>query len=226
NKPEKPLHALLSHQLVDIYVGPENTHWILHEKLLCSRSKFFQKIFYSKQAATSSYGLPDDEDEAFAAFVAWLYGGAVRPPKEEKDLGILFELYLMSEKWAVPGLQRDVLAEVRDWYARTDSYPGLRRVQYIYANTDEASEMRRLLVHSVARMMALADSIPQHWDKALRKNGQLAVDLIKSIQMWHIDAQSVPDPRRGPESTIQQEKKKAEEAVKVEKEAEQKEGDQ
>lgn len=195
-KAEKPLHELLSHSLVDIYVGPDNTHWILHEKLLCARSRFFQRVFYSKDSHSSSYGLPEEEDDAFSAFVSWLYSGYVKPAKEEKDLTNLFDLYLMGEKWQASQLVRDVLREVRDWYATTDTYPGLRRVQYIYANTDEDSEMRRLLVHSVARMMALNESIPAHWDKALRKNGQLAVDLIKSIQSWRIDPAKVPDMRR------------------------------
>ncbi|KAK7539844.1 uncharacterized protein J3D65DRAFT_541887, partial [Phyllosticta citribraziliensis] len=206
---DKPLHTLLSHDLVDIYVGPDNTHWILHEKLLCARSKFFHKIFQSKEAKedhkkhqSASFGLPDEDDESFAAFVSWLYGGGVRPAREEKDLTTLFDLYLMGEKWAVGALVADTLGEVREFYARTDSYPGLRRVQYVFANTDEGSAMRRLLVHSIARMLALRDSIPQHWDKALRKNGQLAVDIIRAIQEWRVDAAKVPDPRRDPQAAI------------------------
>ncbi|KAK0650222.1 hypothetical protein DIS24_g7004 [Lasiodiplodia hormozganensis] len=195
-KADRPLHELLSHSLVDIYVGPENTHWILHEKLLCARSRFFQRIFYSKEHSQQSYGLPDDEDDAFGAFVAWLYSGHIAPPREEKDLTTLIDLYLMGEKWQAAQLVRDALRATREWYARTDTYPGLRRVQYVYANTDEDSEMRRLMVSSVARMMALNESIPPHWDKALRKNGQLAVDLIKSIQSWRIDPDKVPDMRR------------------------------
>lgn len=55
--------------------------------------------------------------------------------------------------------------------------------------------MRKLLVGSVARMLALSDSMPAHWDKALRKNGQLAVDIILAIQAWRIEEASVPDPR-------------------------------
>ncbi|KAL1648791.1 hypothetical protein SLS58_001971 [Diplodia intermedia] len=197
---DKPLHELLSHSLVDLYVGPDNTHWILHEKLLCTRSRFFQRIFYSKDSSNhQSYGLPDDEDEPFAAFVSWLYSQHIKPPAEEKDLTTLIDLYLMGEKWQAPALVRDALRATREWYARTDTYPGLRRVQYVYANTDEDSEMRRLMVSSVARMMALTETIPPHWDKALRKNGQLAVDLIKSIQSWRIDPALVPDMRRAVE---------------------------
>lgn len=203
---------LLSRSMVDIYVGNDNTHWVLHEKLLCAKSKFFSKIFWdnhkiskSQHTGNKSFGLPEEDDEPFKMFVGWLYSGYVQMPEEEKDLGNLFDLYLMGEKWAIADLVRDVLDTVRKWYRLTDTYPGLRRVQYIYANTDTESPMRQLLVNSVARMLALHDGIPAHWDKALRKNGQLAVDIIQAIQRWKIEQENVPDARQ---EMLQPEKEK------------------
>ena len=55
--------------------------------------------------------------------------------------------------------------------------------------------MREMMVGSVARYLTLADKIPSHWEKALRRNGQLAVDIIRSIQEWHLESRSVPDAR-------------------------------
>jgi len=188
--------------MVDIYVGHENTHWILHEKLLCTRSKFFSAIFYKKSPhggdGNKSFGLPEEEDEPFRMFVGWLYSSNIPVPEEEAELANLFDLYLMGEKWAIAGLVKDVLEAVRKFYRVSGTFPGLRRVQYIYANTDTESPMRKLLVGSIARMLALSDSIPAHWDKALRKNGQLAVDIIMAIQEWKIEKDSVPDPRDAP----------------------------
>ncbi|EMD87240.1 hypothetical protein COCC4DRAFT_53775 [Bipolaris maydis ATCC 48331] len=202
NAQEKPLNELLSRSMVDIYVGPENTHWILHEKLLCHHSPFFRKIFYSKSSTSSrtqSFGLPDEEDVPFKTFVGWLYSSSLPVPREEADLGTAFDLYLMAEKFEIPALVADVLQVVREWYKYSDSYPGLRRVQYIYANTEESSPMRHMLVHAVARMMVVANTgIPPHWDKALRKNGQLAVDIIRAIQDWRLDEETVPDAREEP----------------------------
>ena len=187
--------------MVDIYVGPENTHWILHEKLLCHHSPFFRKVFYSKTSTSSrtqSFGLPEEEDAPFKTFVGWLYSSSLPVPREEADLGTCFDLYLMAEKFEIPGLIADVLQVVREWYKYSDTYPGLRRVQYIYANTDEGSPMRHMLVHAVARMMVIEKGIPAHWDKALRKNGQLAVDIIKAIQDWRLEEDIVPDAREEP----------------------------
>jgi hypothetical protein len=184
--------------MVDIYVGPENTHWILHEKLLCYHSPFFRNIFYAKGSTTTSFGLPDDEDFPFKTLVGWLYSSSLPVPREEADLTMLFDLYLMAEKFQIPALIADVLQVVREWYKFSDSYPGLRRVQYVYANTEDGSPMRHMLVHSVARMVVLEHGIPAHWDKALKKNGQLAVDILKAIQDWRLDEQAIPDTRDDP----------------------------
>lgn len=205
---DKPLHELLSRSMVDIYVGPNNTHWVLHEKLLCHHSPFFRRIFYSKSNnanASKTYGLPDEEDATFKTFVGWLYSNSLPVPREEADLTVAYDLYLLSEKLEIPRLSQDVLQVVREWYKFSDTYPGLRRVQYIYANTEEGSPMRVMLVHAVARMLVLGDSgkgdgvrlggIPKHWDKALRKNGQLAVDIIRAVQEWGIEEERIPDAR-------------------------------
>ncbi|KAL1601622.1 hypothetical protein SLS60_006537 [Paraconiothyrium brasiliense] len=195
---DKPLNELLSRSMVDIYVGPENTHWILHEKLLCYHSPFFRSIFYAKGSTNKTYGLPDEEDAPFKTFVGWLYSSSLPVPREESDLTMLFDLYLMAEKFQIPALIADVLQVVREWYKFSDTYPGLRRVQYVYANTEDGSPMRHMLVHSVARMVVLEQGIPTHWDKALKKNGQLAVDILKAIQDWRLDEQIIPDSRDDP----------------------------
>ncbi|KAF7504716.1 hypothetical protein GJ744_001785 [Endocarpon pusillum] len=202
-KKEKPLNELLTHSIVDIYVGPESTHWPIHEKLLCYHSPFFASIFYndkdkksnSRSSSSKSYGLPDDDDHPFELLVGWLYSRAIREPKEEKEIGSLLDLYLLADKFEMAKLADDVVNVVRDFYHSTGTYPGLRRVQYIYSNTDDDNVMREMMVGSIARYLALGDTIPNHWAKALRRNGQLALDIIRSVQEWHLEPRAVPDPR-------------------------------
>ncbi|KAK0269097.1 hypothetical protein LTR35_015006 [Friedmanniomyces endolithicus] len=221
---ERPLHELLAHEMVDLYVGEENTKWTLHEKLLCHRSKFFRNIFHKKEGAKESeYSLPDDDDEPFRMFVAWLYSDHIPTPKQEKDLSPLLELYLMGEKWEIKRLIIEVLDAVRRWYHDTDTWPGLRRVQYIYGNTELESPMRQLLVQCVARMLVLGDGMPEHWEKALRKNGQLAVDLILCVQKWHFDPGNVPDAREESVAPIVEE---AEQKVEIKREQEGDDGEE
>jgi hypothetical protein len=197
-------HRLLTSALVDIYVGQESTHWPLHERLLCYHSPFFADVFYKddndqtkKYKGSKSYGLPDEEEYPFELLVGWLYSKALRAPKQEKDLGPLLDLYLLSEKLQMAKLSSDIVETVRDFYYTTSTYPGLRRVQYIYNETDEDNEMREMLVSSIARQLTTADMIPAHWAKALQRNGQLAVDIIRAIQQWHLEERSIPDMRDG-----------------------------
>jgi hypothetical protein len=103
----------------------------------------------------------------------------------------------MAEKWEIQRLLTDVLETVRAYYHETDTWPSLRRVQYMYANTEAASPIRLLLVSCVARMLVMADDgVPQHWENALQKNGQLAVDIIRCVQKWHVDPKNLPDARK------------------------------
>jgi len=197
HKKEKPLNELLTSKMVDIYVGQESTHWPLHERLLTYHSPFFANIFYKEQEGSrdKSYGLPDEDDYPFELLVGWLYSRAIRAPKEEKDIGPLLDLYLLADKFEMVKLADDVVDTVREFYYHTGTYPGLRRVQYIYAETSEDNTMREMMVNSIARLLTTSSKIPVHWAKALQRNGQLAVDIIRSIQLWHIDDKSIPDAR-------------------------------
>lgn len=195
---EKPIHELLTKSLVDIYIGSESTHWVLHEKLLCHHSPFFASKFYTKtkpSASSKSFGLPDTDDFPFELFVGWLYSSSLRFPEEEKDIGPLLDLYFLSEQLQIRKLSDDIVENVRSFYHTNGSYPGLRRVQYVYANTEEDNPLREMMVGSIARFLTLGDAIPLHWERALKKNGQLAVDIIRSIQEWHLEERSVPDAR-------------------------------
>ena len=196
------LHRLLTSAMVDIYVGSDSTHWPLHERLLCYHSPFFSSIFYkessnSRSGHNKSYGLPEEDDYPFELLVGWLYSRALRKPTEEKDIGPLLDLYLLADKFEMKKLSDDVVDTVRDFYYGTKTYPGLRRVQYVYSNTSEDNTMREMMVSSIARYLALGDTIPNHWAKALRRNGTLGVDIIRAIQEWHLEGRSVPDARDG-----------------------------
>lgn len=189
---------LLTTALVNIYVGTENTHWVLHERLLCYHSSFFRRLFYSadfEASKTKAYGLPDTEDLPFELFVGWLYSKTVKPPTIEKDIGPLLDLYLFSEQLEIDKLGHDVVEAVRNYYYNEETYPSLRRVQYVYANTEEDNELREIMVGSVARLLTLSDKIPAYWENALKNNGQLSVDIIRSIQNWHLEGSKVPDVR-------------------------------
>jgi len=200
---EKPLNELLTTSMVNIYVGPENTHWYIHERLLCYYSPFFSDIFYAddkkpeqqKAQRNKAYGLPDEEDLAFEMLVGWLYSRDIKVPREEKDLGPLLDLYLLSERLRMDRLSHELVEAISHYYFQSHSYPSLRRVQHVYSNTDEDNEMREMMVGAVAKLLTTSEKIPAHWASALQRNGQLAVDIIRSIQQWKLEERTIPDAR-------------------------------
>ncbi|KAF1827504.1 uncharacterized protein K489DRAFT_18459 [Dissoconium aciculare CBS 342.82] len=184
--------------MVDLYVGEKNTHWVLHHKLLCYRSRHFRNLLYDQKKGSNKsdiLGLSEVDDTAFELFVGWLYSEKILSPKTEDELTSLFNLYLMGEEWDIKKLVLESLAVVRNWYRDTDTMPTLRRVQYVYKNTVGESPMRKLLVSLVARMLVLGSDFPKHWKNALQSDGQLAVDIIECLQNWRLGPDKVPDPR-------------------------------
>jgi hypothetical protein len=84
--------------------------------------------------------------------------------------------------------------------------------------------MRQLLISSVARNLVTSESgMPPQWDKALRKNGQLAVDIIIAMQKWNLEKESIPDPRQDSVKPILEE---SEQAKAQKKDGQQKDEDQ
>ncbi len=128
-------------------------------------------------------------------FVGWLYSKALRYPTSEKEIGPLLDLYFLSQQLEIARLSEEVVETLRTFYHTNETYPSLRRVQYVYSNTSQDNEMREMMVGAVARYLTLSDAIPTHWETALKKNGQLSVDIIRSIQQWHLQGASVPDVR-------------------------------
>lgn len=84
----------------------------------------------------------------------------MRCPKEEKDIGPLLDLYFLASSSEMAKLEGDVTETVRAFYYGHRTYPAQRRVQYVYANTEEANVMREIMVSSVALDLTLADMMP------------------------------------------------------------------
>jgi hypothetical protein len=175
--------------MVDIYVGPSRTHWVLHAQLLRARSS---RLLSGTKAGPVH--LPDEDESTFARLVAWLYSARIPTPTSERDLGDLLELHALASRQGMPALTHAVLEAVRDFYRRTDSFPCLRRVQYVCAEGEDG-DMRRLMVESVARMLVLGEEVPPHWERALRRDGAMAVDIIRAVQAWRLEPERVPDAR-------------------------------
>lgn len=148
--------------------------------------------------------LPDTDAQAFDLFVRWLYASSLPAARTEDSIGALLDAYFLAQTLQLPGLTSSVLEQIRAWYDASDTVPALRRLQYVYENTPVEDPLRALVLGAVARHLVVAipavnptkTGFPAHWDKALRRDGRLAVDLLIECQRWRLEEASVPDVRR------------------------------
>lgn len=61
--------------MVDIYVGPKNKHFLAHKELLCNKILYFKKMFKGgfQEASSSKANFPEDDPEGFDVLISWVY---------------------------------------------------------------------------------------------------------------------------------------------------------
>ncbi|PVH80944.1 hypothetical protein DL98DRAFT_372884, partial [Cadophora sp. DSE1049] len=69
-----------SDKMVKIYVGPEKECWVIHEDLICNKSKYFRSAFQGgfAESANKSIHIEDEDPKVFKFVVEWLYNGPLR----------------------------------------------------------------------------------------------------------------------------------------------------
>lgn len=70
---------------MNIYVGPDNKHFVLHKRPLTSQSEYFRNAFQGeyKEAKENSIHLEEEDPSAIALLVGWIYKGII-PGTEKK----------------------------------------------------------------------------------------------------------------------------------------------
>jgi len=62
-------------EVVSVLVGKERKEFIVHKKLICQASKFFNDAFTGpfKEGQENKMDMPEDDPEVFSCFIDWLY---------------------------------------------------------------------------------------------------------------------------------------------------------
>lgn len=161
--------------MVTIWVGPERKRFLLHEELICARSKFFHSAFKSdfEESARKEMSMPEDDPITFGHLVDWLYLRRVSCAYADEDetdpesFGIDHPLWDRAEtvrelQWAKLWVLADKIGddalklEAQHKYANIlESFPSfpssVEAVRYVYENTLESAEIRRVLVDCTVR---------------------------------------------------------------------------
>lgn len=90
--------------IVDVYVGPNRTKFVIHKQLLTSKSEYFNKALNGKfrEAAENQITLEEDPPEAFDLLVVWLYRGTFPKTNERMSSAFSMQDYLQTPSFSTP----------------------------------------------------------------------------------------------------------------------------
>lgn len=175
--------------MVTVLVGKGREKHIVHEQVLCERSPFFAAAFDKewKEGQERTIPLPDDDPEAFALYLQWIYRGKIfsrRPPCESPfrsgKLDLLIDCYIFGEKVQDDGYKDAVLDSLLACTSTKDEererwFPTGQSVQRAYQKTPSGWPLRKLLVDMHNRS-GRAD-----WIKEEGKSVQFLADLTREM---------------------------------------------
>ncbi|KAK3683512.1 hypothetical protein B0T22DRAFT_249622 [Podospora appendiculata] len=224
----------LTDRIVTVAIGPEMKKWAVHEKLLSSKSVYFDRVFNGDDEADPSdeLHLPYEDPKLFGLLIRWLYGtafatsGGTRifrfapPDEKENTVRDYLGLYMLGAKLSIAGVRNAAIDALYAHYAEpleanselAPRCPDLADVKYVFDNTDEHSQLRRLLIaHTLFFLFnkkratpavgaAGTSAFPVEWDdEILRSSGEIGLALIRMLAEWRwVMGRNVPEMKIKP----------------------------
>ncbi|KAK1074594.1 hypothetical protein LTR12_005786 [Friedmanniomyces endolithicus] len=181
--------SLVVGDTVEVVVGADEDVFYIHERLLRSRSTFFEAALYDAWERSQRIELLDDHPDVFNEYALWLYTGklAVIMSNGSTDFDFLAGLFGFGEK-IVDDTFQDCVIDAFVAGTRTPSpngagvptrcCPPYTTVDIVYKATPKGSPARRLMVE-LYTLKAGDDSINiEHPEK---NNHEFLVDLASSL---------------------------------------------
>lgn len=180
--------------LVPFLIGPtdKQSRFYVHKEIACASSPMFEEAFNSQfiEGQTQIYSLEDTSSRAFRFLVQSIYKGtlivlaskteylqramqATTPPYYELESGstvketevrALVDVWVLADKLMMAEFQNRIMGILYKGYEAKDL---LRNAQYVWDDTTETSQIRRLFVYRCAAalsdvdLMASAELLPK-----------------------------------------------------------------
>ena len=138
---------------VTFLIGKDKAKFIVHKAFACHHSPALKAAFTNKrfvEGRTQTYKLEDVQVATFEQFVNWLYSKKLEINEEDPDL-TLTKLWVLADKFLIPGLQNDTVRKLDAYYKEDAITLDAETLHYVYKHTAENSPLRGLW----ARILAL-----------------------------------------------------------------------
>lgn len=138
-------------ETVTLYVGDKRKKHIVHKKILCDQSQFFNSEF--KRVSKGEMYLPEDNPAVVVDLIEFLYRGKLpkitqkgKMSPEVNDQCI--KLYLLADKFCMPVLMNRLIDNIIQGFARIEFSSA--QLAWIYRDTHRTSKLRSFAAASTA----------------------------------------------------------------------------
>jgi hypothetical protein len=143
--------------IVTVLVGAEEKRFILHQDLVCAKSKFFKVACSNRwrEGQERIVRLPEAEAATFKVYSTWIYSGdieedACTPTSDKRDRFAaqtsLIKLYLLGDTLDDIQLRNRTIRMLSTSVKRLDAIPGISNVDQIWESTVSGSLLRKMII--------------------------------------------------------------------------------
>lgn len=149
-----------------VTVGPEKTEFLIHKAFLCHYSPYFDRALNGQfiEGQTQAVDLPEENTEAFATFVDWVYtqkldseptigsGDAATPMGFSDAMTLLVRVWCLADYLQVPKLQNLAINALISHHSLfSNGRCPVEQLPLVYSLTPAGSNLRKLFVNLVGR---------------------------------------------------------------------------
>lgn len=134
-------------EMIEVVVGEDASLWVIHKKLLCAQSSFFQAAINSRfrEGTERRVVLEEDDNDAFSIFVQWLYSGFFTTI----SLRILLHAYVLGDKLGASSFQSLAFDKIYSMNVGCCRFTPEQAV-WVSANTLPESTLREFAMDTLA----------------------------------------------------------------------------
>ena len=198
-----------ANRFLNIRVGKDEQKFMVHECLLCPRSKFFQNAVKTEWALDDQIiKLPEDKPSVFEAYLTVLYTSKVPvigATKDENQYPRLIDLYILADKLIDIRTKNVVVQAMMSRKKEDHLKPSATSVAKLYGGTPVSSPARRLFVDIYADSFRHQD-VREDWEDL---PAEFLQDSMCEFITRRDDKGKVPKPWQRPEHYMEKEEEEA-----------------
>jgi hypothetical protein len=163
--------------VVKILVGDEACLWVIHSRLLCASSKYFEAATRSlfREGVEKEVVLKEENNEVFSLFVQWLYSGTFTTI----SLDLLLRAYVLGDRFGSHGFQTLAFDKIYSMNTSRCSFTADHAV-WVSENTIRDSTLRKFTMDTLS--FGLLNGTLQLSDNDRRLLASNYLDILRSIQ--------------------------------------------